>query len=319
MPLDGGASLLSTKHGYSRAPALRSGNRPVPGNRRRGCAADGRLHAGSPRFIEVATALARTRPIQYVNIRETAGWSSDAAGAGPKMAALLAAANEPLPDAPVVSFKSEGVILIYGRGEEAVEAGILLKDHLDVTVLLKPPAAIAPRAVADFPVVMGAIRTAAGHLGAFDVAVDAFAQSTPSSRGVLTFGRSRDGARSRCDIILDLSGESTLFAAPDLRDGYLRASPDSPAAILRAVLTARGDLVGVFDKPRYIAFDPRLCAHSRSGIVGCTRCLDVCPAGAIAPAGEHVAIDANICAGCGQCAALFRPGRPPTPRPRRTG
>ena len=148
----------------------------------------------APRFVEAAAALRRTRPIQYVNIRETAGWSSDAAEAGPKMAALLAAANEPLPDAPVISLESEGVILIYGRGEEAVEAGNLLKDHLDVTVLIKPPAAIAPRAVADFPVVMGAIRTATGHLGAFDVAVDGFAQSTPSSRGVLTFGRSRDGA-----------------------------------------------------------------------------------------------------------------------------
>jgi ferredoxin len=265
------------------------------------------LHSGTPRFIEAAAALGRTRPIQYLNIRETAGWSSDAAAAGPKMAALLAAANESLPDAPVISLTSEGVVLIYGRGEEAVEAGNLLKDHLDVTVMIKPPAAIAPRSVSEFPVVMGAIRAATGHLGEFDVTVDAFAQAAPSSRGVLSFGPSRDGARSRCDIILDLSGEAPLFAAADLRDGYLRASPDSPAAMLKAVLRAR-DLVGAFDKPRYIAFDPQLCAHSRSGIVGCTRCLEVCPAGAIAPAGNHVAIDANICAGCGQCAAVCPSG-----------
>jgi ferredoxin len=261
----------------------------------------------APRFIEAAAAAGRQRPIQYVNIRETAGWSSDAAEAGPKMAALLAAANEPMAETPVVSLKSEGVILIYGRGEEAVEAGNLLKDHLDVTVLIRPPAAVAPRPVADFPVAMGAIRAAAGHLGAFDVTVDAFAEAAPSSRGVLAFGPSRDSARSRSDIILDLSGEAPLFSSADLRDGYLRASPDNQAAMLRAVLSAR-DLVGVFDKPRYVAFDPQSCAHSRSKIVGCTRCLDVCPAGAIAPAGEHVAIDPNICAGCGQCAAVCPTG-----------
>jgi ferredoxin len=259
----------------------------------------------APRFIEAAGA--RTTPVRYVNIRETAGWSSDAAKAGPKMAALLAAANESLPDAPVVSLESQGVILIYGRGEEAVEAGDLLKDHLDVTVLIRPPAAIAPRAVRDFPVVMGAIRTATGHLGTFDVTVDAFAEPAPSSRGVLSFGPSRDGARSQCDIILDLSGERMLFPSGDLRDGYLRASPDSPAAILKAVLKAR-DLVGAFEKPRYVAFDPQLCAHSRSEIVGCTRCLEVCPAGAIAPAGDQVTVDATICAGCGQCAAVCPTG-----------
>jgi ferredoxin len=261
----------------------------------------------APRFVEAATATGRTRPIQYANIRETAGWSSDAAKAGPKMAALLAAANESLPDVPVISLESEGVILIYGRGEEAVEAGNLLKDHLDVTVLIRPPATITPRSVTDFPVVMGAIRTATGHLGAFDVTVDAFARPAPSSRAALSFGPSRDGARSRCDIILDLSGEAMLFPSADLRDGYLRASPDNPAAMLKAVLKAR-DLVGAFEKPRYVAFDPQLCAHSRSQIVGCTRCLEVCPAGAIAPAGDHVAIDANICAGCGQCATVCPSG-----------
>jgi ferredoxin len=77
--------------------------------------------------------------------------------------------------------------------------------------------------------------------------------------------------------------------------------------VLKAVLKAR-DLVGTFDKPRYVAFTEDLCAHSRSRIVGCTRCLDLCPAGAIAPAGDHVAIDAQVCAGCGQCAAVCPTG-----------
>jgi ferredoxin len=50
------------------------------------------------------------------------------------------------------------------------------------------------------------------------------------------------------------------------------------------------------------------CAHSRSEIGLCHRCLDLCPAGAIAPVGDTVAIDAAICAGCGQCAAACPTG-----------
>src|SRR6202035_4518020 len=130
---------------------------------------------------------------------------------------------------------------------------------------------------------------------------------TPSSRGPLTFGPSHDNARSNCDIILDLTGGSAFFPAADLRDGYLRADPGSPAAMLRAVLKAR-DLIGGFEKPRYIAYDDKLCAHSRSGIVGCTRCLTLCPTSAITSAGDRVAIDANVCAGCGQCAAACPTG-----------
>ena len=258
-------------------------------------------------FSQTAAEGGRVSRIHFANIRETAGWSSDAAAAGPKMAALLAAASVHAPAPPSVSLQSGGVILIYGRDEIAVEAGDLLKGHLDVTVLIKPPAEIVPPRVADFPVAKGSVRAASGHFGAFEITVDDFALASPSSRAALSFGASRDGARSRCDIILDLSGDAALFAAADLRDGYLRADPGDATAMLRAVLKAR-DLVGSFEKPRYVAFDATLCAHSRSQKIGCTRCLDLCPAGAISPAGDHVAIDPNICAGCGQCAAACPTG-----------
>lgn len=258
-------------------------------------------------FSDIAAQAGRVGSVQFANIRETAGWSSEGALAGPKMAALLAAAAEPAPDVPFVKLESGGVILICGRDETALEAGNLLKDHLDVTVLIEPQATIAPPRKTIFPVAKGKVSTATGHLGAFEVTINEFAQSRPSSRNVLEFGPSRDGARSNCDIILDLTGGTAFFPASDLRDGYLRADPGSPVATLLAVVKAR-DLVGTFEKPRYITFDASLCAHSRSGVTGCTRCLDLCPTGAIAPAGDSVAIDPNICAGCGQCAAACPTG-----------
>ena len=261
----------------------------------------------APLFAEMAQESEREADLTFVNVRETAGWSSQAVDAGPKMAALLAAACEPTPKVSFVTLTSEGVIMIYGRDEQAVEAATLLKDHLDVTVMITGPVALTPGRVNEFPVVKGTIRSAKGHLGAFEIVVDDFAAASPSSRGALAFGVARDGAVSHCDVMLDLSGSAPLFWAHDLRDGYLRADPRDPAAVLRAVIKAR-DLVGTFDKPRYIAFSDDLCAHSRSGIVGCRRCLDLCPTGAIEPAGDHVSVDASICAGCGQCAAACPTG-----------
>jgi ferredoxin len=259
----------------------------------------------APLFREVAGE--RAGALRFVNLRENAGWSTEAAEAGPKMAALAAAAAETMPDLPLVQLESGGVILVYGCDERAIEAANLLKDHLDVTTLITRPDDLAPPRVTDFPVVKGTIRAVKGHFGAFEVTVDDYALPLPSSRRTLAFGSARSGAVSRCDILLDVSGGPPLFPAADLRDGYLRADPADPAAVLSAVLRAR-DLVGTFDKPRYVAFTADLCAHSRSGIVGCRRCLDLCPTGAIAPAGDHVAIDEMICAGCGQCAAACPTG-----------
>ena len=261
----------------------------------------------TPLFETVAAEKASLPKPRFVNIREAAGWSKDAHAAAPKIAALLAAASVPEPETPTIGIVSEGTTLVYGRDARAVEAAELLKDHLAVTLLLEDADDVLPPRRTEFVLFRGRLRSAKGYLGAFDVIVDGYAAPDPSSRDRLVFETPRDGVAVQCDILLDLSGRAPLFPAWDLRDGYLRADPADATAILRAVLKAR-DLVGQFDKPLYVNFTADLCAHSRSNIVGCRRCLDLCPTGAIAPHGDHVAIDPRICAGCGQCAAACPTG-----------
>lgn len=259
-----------------------------------------------PRFEAAAEDAGATAPLRFATLRETAGWSDAAGDAGPKMAALLAGAAVEMPPIAMASVASAGVALILGRDETAIEAGRRLADHLDVTVLLRDPHGVAPPRVSLFPVLKGRVASATGRLGAFSLTIDDYALPDPSSRGGLRFGPARDGATSTCDLILDLTGDPALFPE-GLREGYLRADPRAPATVERAIFDA-AQLVGAFDRPRYVTFDAGLCAHSRSKITGCTRCLDLCPAGAIAPAGDSVAIDPLICAGCGQCAAACPTG-----------
>ncbi len=107
--------------------------------------------------------------------------------------------------------------------------------------------------------------------------------------------------------MLDLTGGTSKVTAPEKRDGYFNPEPGNPAAIQKALFEI-SNLVGDFEKPRYVKFDETLCVHSRNQQTGCTRCLDVCPAGAITSAGDTVAIDPFICGGCGGCASVCPTG-----------
>ena len=114
-----------------------------------------------------------TSVIKFVNIRETGGWSKDAAGAMPKIAALLAAAH--LPDAePVatVSYKSTGRLLIVGALDQAEQVAALLADTLDVTIFAQGVSAQAlpdfPGQERQYPVISGGDLRLNGWLGAFD-------------------------------------------------------------------------------------------------------------------------------------------------------
>ena len=258
-----------------------------------------------PRFEELADEIGAPVP-GFVDIRDRAGWSDETERAGPKQAALVAEALLPPAAARTVDVESEGRCLILGSAAVALPAAERLSATLAVTVLLSDAGDDLPLD-RGFEVIAGELARASGALAGFSLRIDGLRQVEPGGRGEFALTGPRDGAQSECDLILDLSGNRPLFPAPGKREGYLRADPKDPNAVAAAVFEA-GQAVGTFEKPLYVRLDETLCAHSRAGQAGCSKCLDACPTSAIAPAGDHVALDPMVCAGCGACSALCPSG-----------
>ena len=267
----------------------------------------------APLFLETLDEMDAAPAIAFTNIREKAGWSDAAkdkkaqTNLTAKMAALLNEAAMDLAGARSVSMKSDGVTLVLGKGEDAIAAARKLAGRLNVTLVLEGAKDVPPPAVMEFPVFAGKVTGAGGHLGAFKVAIAGFIPAKASSRGVLEWEGEPQAGTSECDLILDLRGGPALFPHADKRDGYYNPDRGNPALVAETVFEMT-EMVGEFEKPRYVDYDDKICAHSRSRITGCSRCIDNCPAGAITPDNERVKIDPYLCGGCGVCASVCPTG-----------
>ncbi|RTR05012.1 4Fe-4S dicluster domain-containing protein [Halomonas nitroreducens] len=140
-----------------------------------------------------------------------------------------------------------------------------------------------------------------GYLGCFTASLD-----TP--QGPLDLAKAL-ADRTHFDLVIDL-GEVPCLGLELPPPGYLAFHWEDAARDTR--LTEAADLVGEFDKPRYVQVDAQRCAHAANGQPGCTRCLEVCPADAIASRQGRIEawieIDPYRCHGVGSCASACPTG-----------
>jgi ferredoxin len=107
------------------------------------------------------------------------------------------------------------------------------------------------------------------------------------------------------DLVLDLL-DTPLIGAALPPPGYF--APRGDARALASALEQLPALAGEFEKPRYFAYDPSICAHGMKGMEACRRCVDACPAEAITSLSERIEVDPHLCQGGGACATACPSG-----------
>jgi ferredoxin len=204
---------------------------------------------------------------------------------------------DPKPVAGVVGYASRGHLLVAGPLPRVRAAAEALRDLPHCTALLtgdEPDAGWRPPQE-EARIYHGSLEQIEGHLGRFEATVRA--------GDLVGNPRTIDGGRYY-DIVIDLTGTPAL-SAERRPPGYF-APADEPA--LAEVLAEAAGLVGEFEKPVYIRYAADLCARGASGLTGCTRCAEVCPAWAITPGDDSVSIDTHLCQGIGPCATVCPSG-----------
>jgi ferredoxin len=192
-----------------------------------------------------------------------------------------------LDDIESVVYRSAGRALVVGPEKAAVAAADRLGESRDCTLLVPTEGATDKGRDAGRLVIRTEAPVLDGYLGHF----------------VLQLGD--DPEALAFDLVLDLCDPPLIDRQVPPVGYYATRGDEIRLAESAAAMT---DMTGEFEKPRFFAYDPDICAHGRSGQTGCTRCLDACPTEAIISIGDQVEVNPYLCQGAGACVAACPSG-----------
>jgi len=220
----------------------------------------------------------------------------------PSHAARAAYEQYSIQPATLVSYKSEGTLLILADASQLEEFLLELPKNLLCFALLPDgcPSALvqslSDRRIAYLDQVSDI--SIDGYLGAFYV--------TAKYQGMEISTNQKLGApNTGFDLILNIiRGVKTLSSIPPIGCFV----PDLNQHDVAANIAQLPDWVGEFEKPKYFELNRDICAHTASAIQGCNNCITACATGAIQSLGREIQIDPHLCQGCGDCATVCPSG-----------
>ena len=218
---------------------------------------------------------------------------SDTVNAAARKMGLASVLRKEWGSTSLVSYKSAGKLLIIGSISKDMDqdrviqiANDLAEIGFNTTVLISNnnPDAVASQTIqqlskGNISVIVDELNELNGFLGQFSV----------------QFGLV---GKDNFDLILDL-GLPAYLQQEVLPPGYF--TPGDEPEKLRTTLQQISQMIGDFGKPVYVKYQKDICAHSKAGITGCTRCLDCCPAEAIQDKENNIEVNTSLCLGCGSC------------------
>jgi len=217
-------------------------------------------------------------------------------------ASMRAAARQALAELPPsktgrVDYASAGAVLVLGEATRALPVAQVLKQTLKVVAVVTGPVKLdkQPPGMVFAP---GRVVRITGHLGRFKA-------SAEGPEGELDLSVLSPNRNGWFDLVIDL-GAHPLIRHQIQPLGYF--APGMDETDLKRVLQEAPRWVGSHSKPRYVTLDPERCTHRRQGITGCTRCIRVCPAGALTSGERAARFDPYLCQGCGGCAGVCPSG-----------